>query len=72
MASCMCLCGEAVCFKPGIPSPVGHCFRDLVPTLKFCAGVRLYAFPCFLFVINFLVKEWNEIESDRSKSPLAL
>lgn len=52
----VCVCAEKLFdFKPGIPEPCGHRFRDLVRTLKFSASVGLYACPCFIFVTNFLI-----------------
>ena len=54
MAFCMCVCGKKLCdFKPEIPEPCSHRFRDFVPTLKCSASVGLYSCPHFLFVTDF-------------------
>ena len=51
----MCVCIKKLFdFKPEIPEPCSHRFRDFVPTLKFSASVGLYSCPCFLFIIIFL------------------
>lgn len=44
-------------FKPEIPEPCSHHFRDHVPTLKFSASVGLYSCPCFLFINSIFVVE---------------
>lgn len=54
MALCMCVCAKKLFdFKPEIPEPCSHCFRDFVHTLKFSASVGLYSCPFLLFIINF-------------------
>lgn len=53
----VCVCVEKLFdFKPGIPEPCGHRFRDLGPTLKFSASVGLYACSWIIFVTKFFIE----------------